>query len=335
MLDQVRAVFGPDAIIVANHATSAGIEITAVSGDAIAGLLDERNASARSAAERPAATPADADDGVRVTLTAATPRAFAPPVIESATAPAQPAAEPATTMHAAPATAGPPPALSLTDRLSEEVAAMRKLLTEQIEQFALSDALKRSPLRARALRELLQAGYSPALARPLVQRIPDDFTPAQASTWVRDALARSLGCIDPVHDIVMRGGVYALVGPTGVGKTTTTAKLAARCAVRYGASSLALLTTDSYRVGAHDQLRIYARILGVNVQPVADRADLRQALDTARGKHLVLIDTVGMGQRDRRVDEQIAMLNEPGVRRVLLLNAAAAGRDARRSGVSL
>ncbi|HVO88940.1 MAG TPA: flagellar biosynthesis protein FlhF, partial [Casimicrobiaceae bacterium] len=323
VLEQVRNVFGPDAIIVSNRATSAGIEITAVSQDAIAGLLDERAPNAqRGAAAEGAATPQppSSDDGVHVTLSAQATRGA------NANAPAHEAQPAVAVAPPSVAPIAPPPAASepsLGDRLADEVAAMRRLLTEQIEQLTLTDALKRSPLRARALRELLQAGYSPALARPLVQRIPDDFSPARANHWVTDALARSLGCVDPEQDLITRGGVYALVGPTGVGKTTTTAKLAARCAVRYGAASLALLTTDTYRVGGHDQLRIYARILGVSVQAVADRADLRQALQAARGKHLVLIDTVGMGQRDRRVEEQTAVLAEPEVRRVLLLNAAA------------
>ena len=136
---------------------------------------------------------------------------------------------------------------------------------------------------------------------------------------------RNLRCADATDDIVARGGVYALVGPTGVGKTTTTAKLAARCAVRYGASKLALLTTDSYRVGAHDQLRIYGKILGVPVQTVTDRQDLEQALDSIRGKQLVLIDTVGMSQRDERVREQATLLAHPQIKRLLLLNAAAQG----------
>jgi flagellar biosynthesis protein FlhF len=115
-----------------------------------------------------------------------------------------------------------------------------------------------------------------------------------------------------------------LVGPTGVGKTTTTAKLAARCVVRHGADKVALLTTDGYRIGAHEQLRIYGRILGVPVHAVRDASDLRRMLVELRDKHMVLIDTVGMSQRDQAVSEQIAMLSSSGdVRRLLLLNAVA------------
>jgi flagellar biosynthesis protein FlhF len=123
------------------------------------------------------------------------------------------------------------------------------------------------------------------------------------------------------------GGVFALMGPTGAGKTTTTAKLAARFVVRHGAEKLALLTTDSYRIGGHEQLRIYGKILGVTVHAVRDAADLRVTLSELRHKHTVLIDTVGMSQRDQAVAEQVEMLCEAGkpVKRLLLLNATSHG----------
>jgi flagellar biosynthesis protein FlhF len=208
-------------------------------------------------------------------------------------------------------------------RMMAEMAAMRALFQEQMAQLAWNDALRRSPLRTRLTRDLLLAGYSAMLARTLTERLPDDFNAAEAGAWLAAVLARNLPAVDTEGEMVTRGGIYALIGPTGVGKTTTTAKLAARCAERYGAGKLALLTTDSYRVGAQDQLRIYARILGVSVHTVSDRHDLAQALDSVRGKHLVLIDTVGIGQRDSRVAEQAQLLARPDIARVLLLNAAA------------
>jgi flagellar biosynthesis protein FlhF len=117
------------------------------------------------------------------------------------------------------------------------------------------------------------------------------------------------------------------MGPTGAGKTTTTAKLAARFVVRHGAEKLALLTTDGYRIGGHEQLRIYGKILGVAVHNVRDAADLRLALAELRGKQTVLIDTVGMSQRDQAVAEQIAMLDQAGkpIKKLLMLNATSHG----------
>jgi Mrp family chromosome partitioning ATPase len=124
-----------------------------------------------------------------------------------------------------------------------------------------------------------------------------------------------------------KGGVFALVGPTGVGKTTSTAKLAARCVMRHGPEKLALITTDAYRIGGHEQLRIYGKILGVMVHSVKDEADLRIALKELKNKHTVLIDTVGVSQRDQMVAEQVAMLSGAGtdVKRLLCLNATATG----------
>lgn len=131
--------------------------------------------------------------------------------------------------------------------------------------------------------------------------------------------------IDGESDIVDQGGIYALVGPTGVGKTTTAAKLAARCVLRHGARKLALVTTDGYRIGAHEQLRIYGRILGVPVLLARDAKDLRATLHDLRHTHMVLIDTMGMSQRDRMVGEQVAMFRDSDVRTLLLLAATGRG----------
>ena len=109
------------------------------------------------------------------------------------------------------------------------------------------------------------------------------------------------------------------------GKTTTTAKLAARCVLRHGASKVALITTDGYRIGAHEQLRIYGRILGVSVHLVKDADDLKQTLFDLRHKHMVLVDTMGMSQRDRMVGEQVAMFGNSNVKRLLLLCATSRG----------
>ena len=98
------------------------------------------------------------------------------------------------------------------------------------------------------------------------------------------------------------------MGPTGVVKTTTTAKLAARCVLRHGSGKVALVTTDSYRIGAHEQLRIYGRILGVSVYLVKDAVELRQTLSELQHKHIVLIDTMGMSQKDKLVPELTEML---------------------------
>lgn len=211
-------------------------------------------------------------------------------------------------------------------RLMDELTGIRSMIERQLAGFAWGETRRHAPARAAAMGELLEAGFSSAIARKLAEAVNEDASRTEARAAVGAALDRMVRTCASDEDVIDRGGVYALVGPTGVGKTTTTAKLAARCVVRHGANKLALITTDGYRIGAQEQLRIYGRILGVPVFPVRDAADLRQTLSGLRNRHMVLIDTMGMSQRDRMVADQAAMLSGAGpVRRLLLLNATARG----------
>ena len=219
-----------------------------------------------------------------------------------------------------------PQAQSQVSLLMGEMKTIKALLERQLAGFAWGEMSRETPTRALALAEMLDAGFSGQLARKLCQEMPAELSIENGRKWLKSAINRRLRTLGNDNDIIERGGVYALVGPTGVGKTTTTAKLAARCVVRYGADKIALLTTDGYRIGAHEQLRIYGRILGVPVHVVRDGDDLRHTLHDLRDRHMVLIDTVGMSQRDRMVAEQAAMLMHAGeVNRLLLLNATSRG----------
>ncbi len=210
--------------------------------------------------------------------------------------------------------------------LMSELAGIRGMIERQLAGFAWNETQRKAPARSQIMGELLEAGFAAGLARQLVESVDESASLDEARERVRIALARDLRSMSNDADLIDRGGVYALVGPTGVGKTTTTAKIAARCVVRHGADKLAMITTDGYRIGAQEQLRIYGRILGVPVFPVRDASDLRQTLSELRDKHMVLIDTMGMSQRDHQVAEQAAMLLGAGpVRRLLLLNATARG----------
>ena len=229
-------------------------------------------------------------------------------------------------LAAAPSAPSAPTALQPTrieQRMFEELSAMKAMLQSQIAGLAWRDMAERRPLALKIWRELIDAGFSASLARAVADKLPDDHSEAQARKWLTEVLARNIRCADPERDMVESGGVFALVGPTGVGKTTTTAKLAARCVVKFGAQSLGLITTDSYRIGAFDQLAIYGKILGVPVHSAQSYGELEATIATMAGKRLVLIDTTGMGQRDNRVAEQINLLDNPRIKRVLLLNAAA------------
>ena len=222
------------------------------------------------------------------------------------------------------------PASAVTDtdgmvaQLMRELSGMKALLQRELGGIAWSNLKYQSPARSALMQTLLAAGFSPALARELIGVVAHDATTAAAHKAVSAELARRLP-LSTCETLVEQGGVYALVGPTGVGKTTTIAKIAARCVVQRGAASLALLTTDSYRIAAHDQLRIYGKILNVPVYAIKDAHDLKTTLAELRDKKTVLIDTIGMSQRDRLVADQTALLMGGGatVKRLLLLNATA------------
>jgi len=211
-----------------------------------------------------------------------------------------------------------------SEHLMAELKSMRTALESQLAGLVWSESARRSPLRAKFVAQLLAAGFSPGLARAITSRLPDDCAEAQGEKWLASVISANLRKA-PADAVIDKGGIYALVGPTGVGKTTTTAKLAARYVMKHGAKNLGLISTDSYRIGAQDQLRIYGRILGIPVHAVQDAEELHATLASMQDKHLVLIDTIGMGQRDPRVGEQAAMLGAPHIRRLLLLNAAAHG----------
>lgn len=295
-LRDIRNELGDEAVILSNRKVEAGVEIIAMANEAIEQLTG--NAPAQQAIQAV--------------------RAERKPVAHAGLyAIAQP--EPARAAAPEPATAAP----QSTDNILGEIKTMHSMLQQQLASLSWNDAQQRDPQRAGLLRRMLNSGFSALLARQLMDKMPAGK--AQGESWIRQVLKRNLRIAGDEDDIVARGGVYALIGPTGVGKTTTTAKLAARAVVRYGADKVALLTTDSYRIGAYEQLKIYGKILGVAVHAVKDTDDLRLTLSALKHKHLVLIDTVGMGQRDERVGDQNGMFDATGVQRLLLLNATSSG----------
>jgi flagellar biosynthesis protein FlhF len=206
--------------------------------------------------------------------------------------------------------------------LMSELKSMKGLLQNQLAQLAFSDMSRKNPVQGKLLAKLIQAGFSAQLARTLVDKINPEVNEEAANEWISQALTQNLRCTKLGEDMVERGGIYALVGPTGVGKTTTTAKLAARCVMKHGARKLGLITIDNYRIGAQDQLKMFGKMLGVPVHIAHDQASLHDLLLAMRDRHLVLIDTVGMPQRDPRMGEQLNMLMGSGIERVMVLNAA-------------
>jgi flagellar biosynthesis protein FlhF len=341
-LRKVREALGPDAVILSNRAVDGIVEILALASDDVASIAspaaDTEMAQAKPDLDmgvelapppkprRPLTTRPRAELERPVMVEQEAPvaepvvRAFNPPRIETPQVDLQ--AQMAQMMQQAIAQAKDTAAAEISGMMNE-LRAMRGMMETQLAEMQWGYTQQREPQKATVLREMLAAGFSASLARFLVEKLPAGKDEAGAMAWIKSVLARNLQTMTNEDEILTNGGVYALVGPTGVGKTTSTAKLAARVVMRHGPEKLALITTDAYRIGAHEQLRIYGKILGVMVHSVKDEADLRIALKELRNKHTVLIDTVGVSQRDQMVTEQVAMLTESGcdVKRLLCLNA--------------
>ncbi|SIT32399.1 flagellar biosynthesis protein FlhF [Achromobacter sp. MFA1 R4] len=226
---------------------------------------------------------------------------------------------------------GTPPASLPGDTaagLQDAISALRGALESRMDGLLWGgrQGPGREPAGAALFRSLLDAGFSTKLVRTLVERLPQGLGAEAALSWARNELVTHLPVLRS-EDEFLAGGVYALVGPTGVGKTTTLAKLAARCVAREGREQVAMLTTDLFRIGALEQLQIYGRLMGVPAHSVRDAGELRRILAELGNRKIVLIDTTGISQRDRLVAEQASMLCNAGkpVRRLLVLNAASQG----------
>jgi len=304
----VRAALGEDALILSNRSTPEGVEILA--------LADETHQQLAGRPAEPVTPPAPTP----------APRPEMPPPPGSYRQAASVAAY-AAQVPPPPAAPAPIDFAALSERLLGEMQGMRELLNRQA-----GAAASASGSGAQLHRRLLGAGFGPCLSAEVLAALPAELAGAAAGdpalqAWLERQLAVRLPVLEDEAALLDTGGVIALVGPTGVGKTTTTAKLAARYVMRHGGSQVALVTTDSYRIGAHEQLRIYARLLGVEVHALAADAPLEQLLRQLADKRLVIIDTVGMSQRDQRLLTQIGQLGAAGrpVRLMLLLNAASHG----------
>lgn len=204
-----------------------------------------------------------------------------------------------------------------------ELRSMKGLIEDRFGALAFMEKLQTSPRRAALTQRLLDAGFSPALIRKMAEVLPADE--GDEAAWATGVLERNLHAAEREGALEDAGGVYALVGATGVGKTTSTAKLAAAFATQHGSGNLGLITLDAYRVGAQEQLRTYGRILGVPVHTAHDRASLEDLLDLLSAKKMVLIDTAGMGQRDARTRELLEMVSHRAIQKLLVVNAAAQG----------
>jgi flagellar biosynthesis protein FlhF len=191
--------------------------------------------------------------------------------------------------------------------LQMEIADMRILLEKKLDKLTGQNIIpKNSSVLTTVLRRLERLNLPKEVIIQAVKSCQKTKNIADAWSQVLNQLAQTIPIIG--HDLVDRGGVFAFVGPTGVGKTTTIGKLAARYVMAHGADKVALVTTDTYRIAAHDQLRSFARILRVPMHVVDEANPLDKVLAGLRKRSLVLIDTAGFRHGDPHLKEQLEKL---------------------------
>ena len=192
--------------------------------------------------------------------------------------------------------------------MQDELKSLRNLLVHQLSGLAWGNEKRYHPIRARLMQRMIALGLSPKMARDVCEQVNEDhdFT----HSW-RMALGILAHRIPMAHtDILKDGGIVAVMGATGVGKTTTVAKLAARYILQHGTKSVGLISADNQRVASHAQLRSYARILGVPIRTVSDVESLQDAISGFHDKQLILIDTAGMGASEMQLNTQLAQIKE-------------------------
>ena len=195
------------------------------------------------------------------------------------------------------------------ERLISEVEEVKKLLQSHLANNLWGTMQQQAANQAEVTKALLSAGFSPKLCAQLVSGLTEESDIKTMMTLVQGRLEGMIQTVDPIAAFD-RGGVFAFIGPTGVGKTTTVAKVAARCVLRYGRNQVALLSTDTYRIGAQEQLKVFARILGLPVISLRDSEDLSSKIDELSQRKIILLDTAGVNQRDVLMIEQSQLLKE-------------------------
>ena len=330
VLRQVREDQGPDAVILSNRRVEDGIEVIAaidydealvkhaLTGDRSSDVSSDdlaRFAQQSAAASEPGAA---SPDVVRANL-AQTPTDTAPTrnasinitvdddadsIDEADSTPAFSEALKRADEQQADTTLASRTVPSATiDKMQEELSSLRGLLESQLSGLVWRDSSKRFPQRVQVLRNLAKLGIASDIANIVVNRMPpieDD------EIWKTPLITLAQAIPVAPSSLIMDGGVAALIGPTGVGKTTTIAKIAAQFAIEHGPDELALISADSYRIGAQEHLKAFANIIGVNVHSASNSEELSELLTRFSNRKLVLIDTEGRSQRDRDLANRLA-----------------------------
>ncbi len=304
VLKRVREDQGPDAVILSNRRVEDGIEVIAA--------IDYDEALVRHAVGEPAESgaPLSSDALARIAEDDGTAesQAMAPAVLsaELVSRPLQ-------------------GDVSLAD-MQSEIASLRGLLETQLGDLVWKDTAQRFPLRAQLLRNLTRLGVAPDVANIIVDRLDPVDDVRNTLSAPLTMLAQTLPVVN--DDLLSTGGTIALIGPTGVGKTTTIAKIAARFAMNHWADDIALVCADAYRIGAREHLQAFANIIGCQVFAASSYDELQQTLMRLSDKKLVLIDTEGRSQRDRDLSSRLAAYGRAQDRVKFYLTISAANQEA-------
>lgn len=361
-LAKARMAFGDSTLILSNRPTEHGVEVVATAEDTLAALDQVQNAVALKPASQPTRIAKSAhqevagkveDDAAQLAMSTLSFQDYvrermlrkrhdaSPDQSAAAASPewqqerprtlpsdrAQERKEPVAPKAGAlrkPA-ASPLQSATLPQGIVDELHAMKEMMEDRFNTLAWLGQARQNPIQANLMLKLIRSGYSPNLSRNILERMPEDMTPSESVQWIMEILERNLKTDAEGPTLQEEGGVFALIGATGVGKTTTAAKLAGLCARTHGPASVGLVTLDTYRVGAHEQLRAYGKMLGVVAHLAHDRVALQDLLGLLSNKKMVLIDTTGLAPRDPRKREMMDLLELPSVKRLLVLNAGSHG----------
>ena len=201
------------------------------------------------------------------------------------------------------------------NELEDELAQMRQMLRQVMNQSpgseegaTLRDALSIQELRDDVMQDIIRK------VPPATMMLGKDSPEA----------VKALG------EYLHRPKIVALIGTTGVGKTTTIAKIAAKFVLEKGVREIALIAADNYRIAAVEQLKTYSDILGLPLEVVFTTADLKTKLRQHRDKKLILIDTAGRSQNNAEQMGELKdfLASEPSIEKHLVLSATTKERDA-------
>ncbi len=295
-LEQVKDKLGADAIIISNKKVSGGVEIVAT--------LDEPTSTKTKQTQfdtpiKSNLFPPSVVNSLDELLSRQKNKSQAPKKIAERQAhESRPLMKKPTTTNKA-----NKESTDATQHLAKELTTIRRLLTHQMAHLMWQEVERNSPIKAYMIQQLKLCGFPDNVTDALTQMIPEDSDEQKAWKIIENYLHQQLYTGE--DEITQEGGIIILLGPTGVGKTTTISKLAARFAMHFGKDQVALISCDNYRIGAYEQLHTFGKIIGCAVKKVDYANQIPEALAHLDEKRLVLIDTAGMGQRDQRLQQQL------------------------------